>query len=479
MAVAFLPMYINYLGAEAYGLVGLFAIVQAAVIFLDMGMSPTLNREMSRLMSGQVNARDIDRLLRIFEVICIVVVVLTVGVSWFWAHDLALGWLKAEEIPPSMVAEALVLMTLVAALRMCEGIYRSSLYGLEQQVWYNVAYAASSTARYPGALIMLAWISPTIRTFFLWQAGVSIITILVLATRVHSVIPKGGVISGSAVYPLTDVWKFAGGMTGIALLSMLFLQLDKFILSGQVPLSELGYYTLAATAANVTFMVAVPVTQAVYPKLVQLASEPDQYQLLATYHGATQILAVMAASISLVVCVFSGGVVYVWSGSQQLVESAAPLMAILVIGSLLNVLAYLPHQLQIAHGNTGLVIKVDVLLIVLFLPAMALLVPTLGVKGAAWGWLFINGAKFLILGHVTHQEMLQGHQRKWLIDDILKPVMGALLVVIIAKLFEPQTQSSRLHWFGFLLTTGSLASISAAGVVPGLFQMVLSRIGRR
>jgi len=47
MGVAFVPLYIKYLGVEAYGLIGIFAILQSMLALLDMGMKPTLSRELS------------------------------------------------------------------------------------------------------------------------------------------------------------------------------------------------------------------------------------------------------------------------------------------------------------------------------------------------------------------------------------------------------------------------------------------------
>jgi hypothetical protein len=45
MGVAFVPLYIKYLGMEAYGLIGIFAILQAWLVLLDMGMKwPALPR---------------------------------------------------------------------------------------------------------------------------------------------------------------------------------------------------------------------------------------------------------------------------------------------------------------------------------------------------------------------------------------------------------------------------------------------------
>ena len=38
MGLAFIPLYIHYLGIEAYGLIGVFILLQAWMVLLDMVM---------------------------------------------------------------------------------------------------------------------------------------------------------------------------------------------------------------------------------------------------------------------------------------------------------------------------------------------------------------------------------------------------------------------------------------------------------
>ena len=40
--------YLHYLGVERYGVIGVFVTIQALLSLLDMGLSPTLNREVAR-----------------------------------------------------------------------------------------------------------------------------------------------------------------------------------------------------------------------------------------------------------------------------------------------------------------------------------------------------------------------------------------------------------------------------------------------
>ena len=52
MGLIFVPVYIKYLGIESYGLIGFFASMQAWFALLDMGMTPTLGREIARFTGG-------------------------------------------------------------------------------------------------------------------------------------------------------------------------------------------------------------------------------------------------------------------------------------------------------------------------------------------------------------------------------------------------------------------------------------------
>ena len=47
IGIVITPLYLQYLGAEAYGLVGFFALMQAWMSLLDMGLSPTLGRQVA------------------------------------------------------------------------------------------------------------------------------------------------------------------------------------------------------------------------------------------------------------------------------------------------------------------------------------------------------------------------------------------------------------------------------------------------
>lgn len=464
MAVAFLPLYVQYLGVEAYGLIGLFAVLQAMIIILDVGIGNTLNREMANFAHGKHSAQAIRDLLRRLEIICYVIAGIVVTVGWIFSHSLAREWLKAERLSPDEVAFALFLMALVAALRLCEGLYRGALYGLEDQVWYNLTYSVISTLRYVGALGILISISQTIKAFFLWQAFISLVTLIALGWRVYRSIPKNIKQKGRPDEPSIKILKYASGIMGIAFLTMIFLQLDKLVLSRLVSLKELGYYSLAATAANVIFMLIIPVAQAIFPQLVKFSADKDQFKISQIYRKATKLVVVLTSCASMLLCFHAGGVIYVWSGNQDLITNSAPLLAILALGSFLNGLSYLPHQLQVAHGRTRLLLAANTAILLLYIPLVLIAVPPYGVQGAAWIWVAMNAAYMLGINFMAHKKVLCDQKWSWYFFDILLPTAGAILVIVLAKEIQPDLHAGRLYWFVFLVLTGLAALVVSGGL---------------
>ncbi len=58
LGILLVPAYIHYMGIEAYGLVGFYAMLQGWFVILDMGIAATLNREAARFCAGAVACLD-------------------------------------------------------------------------------------------------------------------------------------------------------------------------------------------------------------------------------------------------------------------------------------------------------------------------------------------------------------------------------------------------------------------------------------
>src|SRR5258706_16438796 len=104
------PTYVKYMGAEAYGLVGFFAMLQAWFQLLDGGLTPTMSRETSRYRGGATDALSLCRLLRALEGVFIVVALLGACAIRAGADGSTSRWRKVQQLPQEEVRHAITLM---------------------------------------------------------------------------------------------------------------------------------------------------------------------------------------------------------------------------------------------------------------------------------------------------------------------------------------------------------------------------------
>lgn len=476
MGLAFIPVYIHYLGVEAYGLIGLFAVLQAFLTLLDMGMTPALSREMARFTAGAHTAQSIQDLLRTLEILCFGLATLMAFGMWAASAYLASDWLKSEQLPMTVLAEALSLMGLVVALRFCEGIYRGSLLGLQRQVQYNIANAALATLRHTGAAGVVIWMSPTVQAFFLWQAGISLVTIAVFAQSVYRALPTPTFRPRFSPEALRGIWKFASGMVGITFLAVLLTQTDKILLSRLLPLGAFGYYTLAAAVSGALYMIIGPITQAAYPRMVELSARQDDAALISMYHQSAQFVTVVTAPAVAILGLFSVTVLFAWSGDAELAAHTAPILAPLILGTFLNGLMWIPYQCQLAHGWTGLTLKINIVAVSILAPALLWVVPRYGALGAAWMWVALNAGYVLIGIQLMHRRLITHEKWRWYFADVALPATAAASVIALARMFLPTACLGRMTTFASLVLIGTLAlaasTLAADRIRERLYQVV-------
>lgn len=465
MQLAFVPLYIKYLGIEAYGLIGMFAILQAWLGLLDMGMKPALGREMARFGAGAHNAEALRDLLRSIEIIGVAIaVVVAVGI-WLASGWLARDWLTAKSLPVYVVAQAFGLMGAVTALSFVESIYVSSITGLQRQVLQNAVTSTLVTVRGVGAVVVLAEVSPTIAAFFVWQGVVSLITVVVLAAVVYRVLPCSSRPARFSVAALVGIWRFAAGMMAITLLSLLLTQVDKILLSRLLTLEAFGYYALAGVVANALYTLVGPIGSAYYPRFTELATRGDELALREAYHQGAQLVAVLMGSAAVVLMVFGDRVLLLWTSDPLLTYQVAPLMAVLALGALFNGLMWMPYQMQLAHGWTTLAIKTNIVAVCILVPSILWLVPRYGVGGAAWAWVTLNGGYIIFSVYFMHRRVLLTEKWRWYRQDVLIPLTVATATAWLCNLGMPVGQG-RLPELGVLVASSSFVLVMTALTIP-------------
>jgi len=206
---------------------------------------------------------------------------------------------------------------------------------------------------------------------------------------------------------LKNVWKFAAGMSGIAVMSIILTQMDKVILSRMLSLEMFGYYTLAGSVAMALGFVFTPVFSAVYPMFTQSVSINDQEGRKRLYHKSCQFMSVLVLPAATVVAFFSHEIILLWQRNQTTAQETYILVSILICGAALNGLMNLPYALQLASGWTRLSFFKSMIFTVLLVPLIIYATVNYGAVGAASVWVILNMCSIIFEIPIMHLRLLR------------------------------------------------------------------------
>jgi O-antigen/teichoic acid export membrane protein len=462
MSLAFIPLYIKFMGVESYGLIGVFATLQVMFGLLDMGLRATLTRELARLSVVPGKEQEMRNLLRSLEIIywliAIFIGIIILVISPFFAHH----WIKPGQLSPQIIERAFRIMGFAMALQWPASLYSGGLMGLQKQVLLNVINIGVGTLRGMGAVLILWLISPTIQAFFSWQIIISIISTCLLAFFLWHRLPRTEKKAYFQKHLLAEVWRFAAGMSGISILATILTQLDKIILSKMLTLEMFGYYTLAGVVAMSLYRLIFPVFYAVYPRFTQLVSLADRDALIQLYHKSCQFISVLILPITAVVVTFSYEIMLIWTQNPVTAEKTHLLVSILMCGTALNGLMNIPYGLQLAHGWTRLAFFANLIAIIILVPMIVFMTSYYGALGGASVWVILNSGYVLISIHFMHKRLLPSDKWAWYLYDVGIPGGGILAIVLVAR-FLLRIDSYTLPWQ--IITLGGIWSIA---VLTGL-----------
>lgn len=476
MGLIFIPLYIKFMGIESWGLIGIFATLQTMFGLLDMGLSNTLNREMARLSVLPNKEQEMRNLVRTLEVpywsIAVIVGIIAVLLSPFISHH----WIKAGQLSPKTIEQALLIMGFVMALQMPVGFYSGGLMGLQKQVLLNAINISLSTLRGAGAVLILWLVSPTVQAFFLWQIVISIINIFLLSLFLWRRLPVG---DSKAVFQkqlLKGIWRFTAGMSGIAVLTVILTQLDKIILSKMLSLEMFGYYALASMVAMNLVRLFAPVFHSIYPRFTQLVSIGDQDGLKRLYHKSCQFMSVLILPIAVVIALFSYEILLLWTRNPVTAEKSHLVLSILICGTALNGLMYFPYALQLAFGWTSLSFLKSIIFTVLLVPLIIYATVRYGAVGAASIWVILNMGSIIFEIPIMHRRLLRKEKWRWYLQDVCLPLVVCIFIAGIGRIFisGPMPQFMMLLYLIIIsaLTLGT-AAITTSVTRTWLFKQLL------
>lgn len=433
IAIIMVPFYLQYIGAEAYGLVGFFTLIQSWMMLLDMGLSPTLLREVAKVKVYK-NPRKLEVFKYLFHsiefiFICISLVVIIFIVtlsSWISQH-----WLKVQTLNIDDVTYSVSLIGIMVGLRFISSLYKSGISGAEEQIWLNKMNIIIATLRYVGVLAVLHFISSDFKHFFEYQLFVAIIELIIFATTFYKILNIGQFklyFSKKAILP---IFSFSTRIAYSGMVWIFITQLDKLLLSGVLPLKEYGYFALLGMIANALIQISAPISKAILPRMTALLSENREKKMLSVYRKATQVFVILVFSVSGIIALYSYQLLYAWTGDIEAAQWGKDILIYYVLGNTLISLSGFAFYLQYVHGDLSMHTKAYTFVLFVFPPILVWAVYSYSAIGASIVWFIFTLLFFFLWVPVVHHFFAPKLYKDWILKDILPIFISTSVYLLI------------------------------------------------
>lgn len=480
LSLGVIPLHIHFIGIEAFGLMGFFLSLMAVLSLLDLGLGTSLNLRFAQYSVQPDRAPEMHDLLRTLEIIYWLVGVAIAITMAVLAPAIAAYWIRPRDMAPETVAQALAMMGIAIAFQWPRALYSGGLMGLQRQVASNWIISISATVGSLGGVLVLWLVSPTIQALIAWLMAVSLVETLLGRSILRRFLPEP---SGRPRFNrrlLAEIWRFAAGMTGISIMSVILTQLDKMILAKVLPLDAFGYYSLASRVAGGLYFLTSPVAGAFFPRFTQLLLTGDRDELAQIYHRGCQLVSAAVLPVAIVLTFFAADFLLLWTRDAAIAANTSAMLALLAAGTAINCLVNLPFTLQLASGQTRLLFYIHTTSVIVMAPFIFLMALQYGGVGAAWVWLVLNCGYLAFALPPMHRQLLTGHLRQWFVTDVGAPLAASLLVAgLWALAIGEQVNHARmlLNLVGVSVSTLLAAALAAPQIREAMMRYIRGRAG--
>lgn len=427
-AVVAMPLYLRYLGAEGFGVLGFIFALQTAVLALDAGLGVSVTRRVAQAQE-EAAIREITSVVWGLSQAAWVIALAIGAAIALLAPALVKHWLNLAHLSHALATQAMIVAAAAVAFRWPIALYQGVLIGAQRVAAVGILNIVATLAGTAGAVALAAWTAD-----LRWVVACLAASAFgqVMAAR-HLVLRTLGPSPAPARGSLRAFFRQAAAAGWLGVIGLLLMQVDKVVLSRLLPVDQFGYYVMASLMAGSLYALVTPVFNVTYPQLSHLAGG-SRTALEQAYRRSSLMLAALVFPIAAAIGLFGGSILLMWTRDAAAARAGAPVVLMLAFGTALHGTMFLPYALKLSLGATRLALAIAAAVLVLSLPVMVFATLGWGATGAAAGWLGLHVLYVLAGSAVTHHRLLPGLEARWLAQDLGLPLLVSLAVVAAAAL---------------------------------------------
>jgi O-antigen/teichoic acid export membrane protein len=435
LGVATIPGIIRGLGTDRFGVLTIVWIVLGYFSLIDLGLGRAVTRFVADAL-GRGEEEKIPQL--VWTAVALQAVLGLAGTALLVVlTPLLVG--RFFNIPLHLVGETKETFYLLAfsiPVSLLSISFRGLLEATQRFDLVNLVKAPSSMATYllPWIGVILGFSLPGIVAFLLAARVISAVVLLLLCVKVFPGLKSGFAIRGEVLRPL---FVYGGWVTAANTVEPFLGHVERFLIAHLVSVGALAFYAAPCEMISKVVIFPASIAAALMPAF-SFQGTNDRGALMEMFSRPAKYLLFIMTPLSVILIVFAGPILSLWLGEEFGQRSTVPFQ-ILVVAFFGNAFAYVPYAAVYGLGRPDLKAKLNFIELPLFVAFCFLLIPGLGLAGAALAKLLLTAVDGV--GLFWMAKRVSGLQARELLFEkagqalVLSGffILGAVLLVMVSK----------------------------------------------
>ena len=437
------PIYLKFLGKEAYGLISFYTVLSGSLTLLDLGLSTALTRQVAIYHSKSSTKVNLSSLIKSVEIIYLSIGIFAGLILIISSNFIIEYWLKFDTLSVSDVKWSVMSMGVLFAIQWPLSVYNGILNGVGKQQTQGMLNIFGTFIRTICIIPFLYFGFNNLHFFFTWQVIISLIITIVSRLAIRQFLLLEG---GFSLKEIRLIQKFAGGMFSISLITFFLTQIDRLLLSKLVSLTELGLYNIAyMLGTSVNFIIST-LQLLLFPALSSVIATGEKQKSLQVYTQFVKMVSIFGSVTGFFLIFFGKDLVIFWTKDPTVAENIYPTLIAITAGSMLNGIMVVPYTFMLAKGITRYTFIQNIIVALISVPLTYILILKLGILGAGLVWGIINLSYVIISLPIMNKKYITVNLFKQYVYDIGQYFLLGFCVYAALRLFANQLFSIVPFW---------------------------------
>jgi O-antigen/teichoic acid export membrane protein len=380
IAVISVPLIVRRLGTDAFGILSMAWVVLGYMSLFDLGLA----RATTKFVAECISTNEEQKIPSLIWTSVSLQFLLGIVSGALLAANSRLLAERIFKIPAPLAGEArtaFLFLAIAVPMVLVTNSLRGSLEAVQRFNLINYIKIPTNVLMFSSPLLLIPF-GGRLSSIVLLMTFFRLLAMLAFLNFCRPLLRKANLRPSTAIHAFKRLVKYGGWVTVSNMTGPLLLYGDRFAIGALLSVTALAYYTGAADIVNRTLVIPASLGTTLFPAFSSLEAAGAKERLVDIYGRALKYLVVVMGPVLLLVAVFSRDILQVWLGPVFARQSTVTLQ-ILTLGVFINSFGIFPYSLLQGVGRPDVTAIFHLLELPIHLGLLWLLVPRMGITGAA------------------------------------------------------------------------------------------------